>query len=74
MTEQNVQNVLKIYKHFGMTAGQALTSNNLLAVASNNRWSSKDIQSGLDLAISKGWIEKTPTGWLKLTQSGAEKL
>lgn len=66
--------VLSIYAHFNSRPGEALRSNNFIAVAARQRIRIDDLQAGLDYAAEMGWVEETENGYLKLTDKGFEMM
>lgn len=68
--DENGSLVLGIYAHFNSRPGHVLRANNFVAVAARRRIPMADIQSGLNYAAERGWIEKTDNGSLRLTEQG----
>ena len=68
--EESGKLVLDIYAHFDSRPGDVLRANNLVAVAARRRVRVSDLQQGLDYAVSRGWVEQTENGSLRLTQLG----
>jgi hypothetical protein len=68
--EEKGRLVLEIYSHFHSRPGHVLPANNFVAVAARRRIPIADIQSGLEYAAEKKWIEETENGSLRLTERG----
>ena len=72
--QENAKKILEIYKHFDSKEGDVLRANNFMAVGSSKGWDMKDLQQGLDFAMERNWLEREPTGWLKLTGTGFKEM
>ena len=62
--------VLEVFEHFGTRPGEVLLPRNLMAVSSNRGWRNEDLTDGLQIADDRGWIEDSPNGTIRLTESG----
>lgn len=71
--EQNAQKILEIFSHFKSRPGHVLRTNNFVAVGARRRWDMRDLQQGLEFAISEGWITGE-NGDFELTTHGFERM
>ena len=63
------QKILEIYKHFKAEPGSMLNAGNFVAVGKRRRWNMNDLQSDLEIAVKKNWLEPTDKGHI-LTNLG----
>ncbi len=71
MPIDNAHKILDIYAALKAETGRTLISNHFLAIGERCRWTPVDLQTGIEDAHRRGWVEKG-RGWT-LTQSGFEE-
>ena len=60
-------------KHFGTRPGEGILPQNILAVASDRKWSMDDLRAGISWGLENGWFEEGKNGFILLTQTGYEQ-
>lgn len=73
-TEEKVRMVLDIFKHFGTRANEVLLPGNFVAAGVQKGFRNEDIADGLAEAKSRGLVEDTANGFIRLTDAGFDQV
>jgi len=68
--EDAAKHILTTFSRSGARAGNVLPEGRMIRAFWKAPWSEADFAPGLDFAMGKGWIERTPNGEFRLTEVG----
>jgi len=72
--EECAKMVLEIFNRKKSRDGDCLSIGNFMAVWSEIRWDERDLDRGLQYAISQGWVQKNSQGLYCLTKVGFDEM
>lgn len=67
--EECAREILKVFKQSNIRPGESLLLGRLRAVLLK-RGRADDMVRGIQYVIDKGWLERLPGNWFKLTEAG----
>ena len=73
-SEVNARLALSIFQHCGTRSGEGILPQNMLAIASDRKWSMDELREGLSWGLENGLFEEGKYGFIFLTQTGYEQV